>query len=58
MTVAVITDSPSDIPPEIANELDITIVPLYVQFGKESYRDSVDLLGEEFYRRVLSKDDV
>jgi len=53
MTVAVITDSPSDIPPETIKELDITVVPLYVQFGKESYRDSVDLMGEEFYQKMM-----
>jgi DegV family protein with EDD domain len=53
MAVAVVTDSTSDIPSEVAEELGITIVPLYVQFGKESYRDSVDLTGGEFYHKLV-----
>jgi len=53
MTVAVVTDSTSDIPAEVAKELGITVVPLYVQFGKESYRDSVDLTGPEFYHKLV-----
>ena len=53
MTVAVVTDSTSDIPSEVAEELGISIVPLYVQFGKESYRDNVDLTKGEFYHRLV-----
>ncbi|HUU65012.1 MAG TPA: DegV family protein, partial [Dehalococcoidales bacterium] len=32
MTVKIITDSTSDLTPEIASELDITVVPLSVHF--------------------------
>ena len=53
MTVAIITDSPSDIPAETIKELGINVIPLYVQFGKESYRDSVDLMSEEFYHKMM-----
>ena len=54
MTVAVVTDSTSDINAELAEELDIAIVPLYVQFGKKSYRnDNVELTSEEFYHRLV-----
>ena len=53
MTVAVVTDSTSDIPIEVAEELGITIIPLYVQFGKESYRDNIDLTKGEFYDRLV-----
>jgi len=53
MTVAVVTDSTSDIPSDVADQLGITIVPLYVQFGKESYHDSVDLTGAEFYHKLM-----
>jgi len=53
MTVAVVTDSTSDVPSEVADKLGITVVPLYVQFGKESYRDSVDLTGGEFYHKLV-----
>ncbi len=52
--VRIVTDSVSDIPPVVAQELGITIVPLYVHFGTEVYRDGVNLSTEEFYRRLAS----
>jgi len=52
MTVKVVTDSTSDLTPEIARELGITVVPLYVHFGNEVYRDGVDLSTEDFYQRL------
>jgi DegV family protein with EDD domain len=57
MAVAVVTDSTADIPSKVVDELGITIVPLYVQFGKESYRDSVDLTGGEFYYKLVHEAD-
>jgi DegV family protein with EDD domain len=50
--VKVVTDSCSDITPQLARELGITVVPLYVQFGDEIYRDNVDLGTEEFYHKL------
>ncbi len=54
MTVKVVTDSTSDLPPRLAEELGITVVPVYVQFGKDVYRDRVDISEDEFYQRLLS----
>ena len=50
--VKVVTDSCSDITPQLARELGITVVPLYVQFSNETYRDNVDLSTEEFYQKL------
>jgi len=50
--VEIVTDSCLDITPQLAQELGITVVPLYVQFGNESYRDNVDLSTEEFYQKL------
>ena len=50
--VKVITDSCSDITPQLAREFGITVVPLYVNFGNETYRDNVDLTTEEFYHKL------
>ena len=50
--VKVVTDSCSDITPQLARELGITVVPLYVQFGNETYRDNIDLSTEEFYHKL------
>jgi len=43
MPVKIVTDSTSDLKPEIASDLGITVVPLYINFGTKSYRDGVDL---------------
>jgi len=54
MPVFVVTDSTSDIPREIVDRLGITVVPLTITFGAESYRDGVDLSADEFYARLQS----
>ena len=53
MTIKVVTDSSADLPPQLAEELGITVVPLYVRFGEEVYRDRVDISEDEFYQRLL-----
>jgi DegV family protein with EDD domain len=56
MAVKIVTDSTSDLTPEVAGELGITVVPLNVHFstdiGTETYRDGIDLRAEDFYRRL------
>lgn len=54
MSVKIITDSTSDIPPDIARELDVTVVPIYVRFGDRVYRDGVDITTAEFYRMLAT----
>jgi DegV family protein with EDD domain len=53
MTVKIVTDSTSDIPPGVAEDLGITVVPLNVVFGTESFRDGIDLTTEEFYDKLV-----
>ena len=50
--VKLVTDSVSDLPPEVVKELEITIIPLNVHFGQETYKDRVDLSSEDFYRKL------
>jgi DegV family protein with EDD domain len=52
MTVHVVTDSTSDISKELAEEHGITVIPLTISFGPESYRDGIDLSADEFYARL------
>ncbi len=52
MTVKIVTDSLSDITSDIAQELGVTIVPLTVTFGKESFLDRVTMTTDEFYYRL------
>jgi len=53
--IALITDSTSDIPAEWRQQYDITVVPLTIVFGEETYLDGVDLQARDFYAR-LGKD--
>jgi DegV family protein with EDD domain len=52
MAVRIITDSTADLPPQLVKELGITVVPIYVRFGEEVYRDGVDISEDEFYQRL------
>lgn len=49
--IAVVTDSSSDLPPGVAARHNITVVPLVVRFGHETFLDS-DLTREEFWARA------
>ena len=52
MTVKIVTDSTADLPPQIIEELGITVVPVYVRFGTNVYRDGVDITHDEFYQKL------
>ena len=54
MAVRIVTDSCSDIPQEEAKRLGITVIPVYLRFGSEVYRDGVDIDSSEFYRRLTT----
>lgn len=41
--IAVVTDSTSDLAPDVAAANSITVVPLHVSFGGQEFRDGVDL---------------
>ncbi len=49
MSIAIVTDSTSDLDPQRAASLGITVVPLFVVFGDRSYRDNVDLTRRQFF---------
>jgi DegV family protein with EDD domain len=52
MPVRVLTDSTCDIPRALLDELNITVVPLTISFGGQSFRDGIDLTADEFYERL------
>lgn len=52
MTVKIVTDSSADLPAQLVQELGITVVPLYVRFGEDIYRERVDISDEEFYEKL------
>ena len=49
---AVVLDSTADLPDPAARHPNWRLVPLYVRFGDETFRDHVDLSAEAFYRRL------
>jgi DegV family protein with EDD domain len=55
--VSVVTDSASNLPPGLAEELDVQVVPLWLRLGDTEFRDGVDLAPGDFYRR-LSADEL
>ena len=56
MAIRIVTDSASDIPPELASRWNITVVPCYVIIGDHSYKDGVDISTDEFYTQLTSGD--
>ena len=51
---AVVTDSTADLPNEWRDRYGVEVVPLKVLFGKETFRDGVDMTNEEFFRRLAA----
>jgi DegV family protein with EDD domain len=52
MRTAVVTDSAANLPPEMAAEHGISVVPMYLKFGESVYQDGVDLPRNEFYAKL------
>ena len=50
--VAVVTDSTSFLDPELAARYGIGVVPLFVNFGDERFRDGIDLSRDAFFARM------
>ena len=56
--VLVVTDSTADLPAQLVDELGITVVPLQIVFGQESFADGVDLTSEAFFQRLQESDEL
>ena len=53
MTIKIITDSTSDIPKYLIDELNIEVVPLTVNFSDKSYKDDgIELTNDEFFKKL------
>ncbi|MFN8651304.1 MAG: DegV family protein [Gemmatimonadales bacterium] len=50
--VALVVDSSADLPDTVLDRHHIALVPLQVMFGDQTFRDRVQLKGEEFYQRM------
>jgi DegV family protein with EDD domain len=56
MNIHIVTDSTSDLPPALLNELPITVVPLFITLNGKSYQDNIDLTRKEFYTALPTSD--
>ena len=52
--VAIVTDSTAYIPDDLLNKYNITVAPQVLIWGQETFRDGVDILPDEFYRRLAN----
>ena len=52
MTIRIVTDSACDVPATLAKQLNITIVPVYINIGEKSYLDGIELQRQEFYANL------
>jgi DegV family protein with EDD domain len=48
--VAVVTDSSATVPPDLVQELDIRVVPIWLALDGHAFRDGVDITAAEVYR--------
>jgi DegV family protein with EDD domain len=53
----IVTDSAVDLPEEMFVQYGVERMPLLINFGTESLRSGVDILPEEFYRRLAADPD-
>jgi len=54
-TVQIVTDSTADLPGDLARAHGIAVVPLTVAFGREVFRDRVDLQPGQFYAQLTRR---
>ncbi len=55
--IVVVSDSTSNLPPELLQELDVPVIPLHIHWGEETYLDGVTLAPEIFYRWLQERED-
>lgn len=52
MSIKITATSTCDLPPELLERYQITMVPLYVSFGGNTFQDGVDAAPEDIFRHV------
>jgi len=56
MKIKVVTDSTNDLPRQLIDKYAIHVIPMYINFGEQSYQDGVDISRQEFYTRLPQSD--
>lgn len=50
--IKIITDSSADLPKEVFDKLDITVLPLRINFGEDSYFDGIDINRDVMFKKI------
>jgi DegV family protein with EDD domain len=53
--VAVVTDSAANVPADLAEELGLSVAPLQLRFGTQTFKDGIDMVGDDFYDRLTTE---
>jgi DegV family protein with EDD domain len=56
MNIKIVTDSTSDLPQEVAQDLGISVVPLFINIGDKGYLDGVEITRKDFYTNLPNYD--
>ena len=54
--IALVTDSTCDLPKSVVKDKNITVIPLNVHFGEETFLDGIDLQSNEFFEKLSTSD--
>ncbi|MHA1910591.1 MAG: DegV family protein, partial [Candidatus Kariarchaeaceae archaeon] len=52
-SIQLLVDSTCDISPDELDKLGINMIPLYVNFGEEEFKDAIDLSSERFFEKLV-----
>ena len=54
--IALVTDSTCDLPKSVVKDKNITVIPLNVHFGEETFLDGIDLQSKEFFEKLSTSE--
>jgi len=52
MNIRIVTDSTCDLPDDVVNKYKLSVLPLHINQGDQTFLDGVNMTREEFYRRL------
>ena len=52
MTVRIVTDSSADLPQNLIDQHQITVLPCYVVVDDQTYKDGIEIQADAFYARL------
>ena len=58
MMVRIVTDSTCDLPGELLQQWEVSVLHLEVRFGNEVYRDGINLSVSEFYEKLAASEEL